>query len=214
MKVIKVFTGIIEEIGIIKNIKSIAQAKKFTIQSHKVIQDLKVDDSVSVNGVCLTVVNINSNVFDCEAVEETLKKSTLKFLKSNQKVNLEGALTLQSRIGGHIVQGHIDTIGSIRQITSENVGKIYTISYPNQYRKYLVEVGSICLDGVSLTISTLNSNSFDVSIIPHTFENTIFKYYEIGDFVNLEFDIIGKYIENFINKSETLEEKLNNFLNS
>ncbi|MBP7214871.1 MAG: riboflavin synthase [Candidatus Kapabacteria bacterium] len=208
------FTGIIEEIGIIKNIKPIAQAKRITIQSKKVIKNLNVDDSISVNGVCLTVVSVVSDSFECEAVEETLKKSTLKFLKSNQKINLERALTLQNRIGGHIVQGHIDTIGKIREIKSENIGKIYTISYPSEYRKYLVQVGSICIDGVSLTLSAFNTNSFEVSIIPHTFENTIFKYYRNGDLVNLEFDLIGKYIENFVNKSETFEEKLNNFLNS
>lgn len=209
------FTGIIEEIGTIKSINSIGQAKRIAIQSNKVISDIKVDDSVSVNGVCLTVVKINSSYIECESVEETLRKTTLKYLNSNQKVNLERALTLQSRIGGHLVQGHTDTTGTIKGIHSESLGKIFAISFPSEYKKYLIEVGSISVDGVSLTVSSFNSNSFELSIIPHTFNSTIFQYYKVGDYVNLEFDLIGKYVENFVkNKSENFEEKLNNFLNS
>ena len=209
------FTGIIEEVGTIKSITSIGQAKRIAIHSNKVINDLKVDDSVSVNGVCLTVVKINSIYFECESVEETLRKTTLKYLKLSQKVNLERALTLQSRIGGHLVQGHTDTTGTIQGIRDESLGKIFTISFPSEYKKYLIEVGSITVDGVSLTVSSFNSNSFNISIIPHTFENTIFQFYRVGDYVNLEFDLIGKYVENFVkNKSENFEEKLSNFLKS
>ena len=213
MKENKLFTGIIEDIGTIKSVKSTGKAKRIAIQSDKIISDLKVDDSVAINGVCLTVVKIDSNVFECESVEETLRKTTLKYINNNQKVNLERALTLQTRIGGHLVQGHTDTTGIIKNIQNESVGKIFTISYPSEYKKYLIEVGSVCVDGVSLTISSFNSNSFELSIIPHTFTHTIFQYYKVGDNVNLEYDLIGKYVENFINKSENFEEKLKNFLN-
>lgn len=208
------FTGIIEEIGRVNNIKSLGQAKRIEIQAQKVIQDLKVDDSIAINGACLTVVEINPESFICESVEETIKKTTLKYLKTSQKVNLERALTMQSRIGGNLVQGHVDSTGTIASIQSETIGKIYTISYPSDYKKYLIHVGSVCVDGVSLTLASFNSNMFQLSIIPHTCQNTIFQYYKVGDIVNLEFDLIGKYIENFINKSENFEEKLNKFLNS
>lgn len=208
------FTGIIEDIGTITSLKSSGQAKRIEIQSQKIIQDLKVDDSVAINGICLTVVKINNSSFECESVEETLKKTTLKLLKAGQKVNLERALTLQSRIGGHLVQGHVDSIGKIDQIKFETLGKIFTISFPSEFRKYLIQVGSICIDGVSLTIANLHSNNFELSIIPHTYQTTIFQYYKVGDSVNLEFDLIGKYVENFINKADEFEEKLNIFLNS
>jgi riboflavin synthase len=206
------FTGLIEEIGHIRSINRLGNSIKFEIESKKILNDLKIDDSVAINGVCLTVTDLKQNSFIADAVDETLRKTTFSRYKINQSVNLERALMLSSRLGGHIVLGHIDTIGKILEIQNESLGILFKVSFPAEFNKFVVKVGSICIDGVSLTISDLFNNSFRTSVIPHTFNNTIFREYKIGTVVNLEFDILGKYIEKLTTGKSDFEDKLKSFL--
>jgi riboflavin synthase len=208
------FTGIIEEIGKINSLKRIGNSLRIEISVSKILEELKIDDSVAINGVCLTAVEVKSSSFVAEAVDETLRKTTLSKLKTNEKVNIERALTLSTRLGGHIVLGHIDTIGKILDIRKESLGILFKFNYPQEYYNLIVRVGSIAIDGVSLTISEYDRSSITVSVIPHTFENTIFYSYKKGTEINIEFDIIGKYIEKIVTGKSKFEENLKNFLKS
>lgn len=191
------FTGIVEEVGKVKSIVQRGKARIFTISSKKLLNEIKVGDSVSVNGVCLTVFEKGKDSFKVEAVEETIKKTNLGELKVGDPVNLELALKLGERLGGHIVQGHIDTTGMVKSIKKLENSWIFEIKFPSEFRKYLIPKGAIAVDGISLTIAELDRDKFKVSIIPYTFDNTNFKFRKVGDRVNLEFDLFGKYIENF-----------------
>ncbi|ROL61320.1 riboflavin synthase [Bacteroidetes/Chlorobi group bacterium ChocPot_Mid] len=193
------FTGLIEEIGEIKAIRPIGNGRRFTIGARKIMNDLKIDDSVALNGVCQTVVKLSEDTFEVEAVEETLRKTTLGKLNISQKINLERAVRLNDRLGGHLVQGHVDCTGYVLSIIPESAGKNLWVSFPTKFRKYVVPVGSICIDGVSLTVAKVEADKLMVAIIPHTWNSTIFKELKNGKEVNLEFDIIGKYIENMTN---------------
>jgi len=206
------FTGLIEEIGKIISIERTGNALRIQIENKEILSDLKIDDSVSVNGVCLTVVKVLSNGFVAEAVEETMKKTTLSLLKSSFMVNLERALTISTRLGGHLVLGHIDTIGKVLKIRKQTLGTLITFSYPSEFSKYLVNTGSICIDGVSLTIAEYISSDFTISVIPHSISRTIIQNYQQGTEVNLEFDIIGKYIEKMVNGKSNYDDKLKEFL--
>jgi riboflavin synthase len=192
------FTGLIEEIGTIKAISPLGGGKTIEVSAKKILDDVKVDDSVSIEGVCQTVVSVASTSFVVEAVEETLRKTNFNKLSIGKKVNLERAMRLNDRLGGHLVQGHADCTGTIRQIRRETTGILIQVAYPSEYAKYLVRTGSVCVNGVSLTIARLDGGSFTVSIIPHTFNNTSFQFLKNGDSVNLEFDIIGKYLEKLL----------------
>jgi len=196
------FTGLVEEIGTIKSIQKKGLGINFNISAEKILDDLQIDDSVAVNGTCLTVVEIQSKGFVVQAVDETTRKTTLKNFTQNQRVNLERAMTLNRRLGGHIVLGHIDTIGKLIAIKKEDLGTIYKFEVSAEFSKYLVRVGSICIDGVSLTLSKNEKNIFEISVIPHTINQTIIKDYKVGQVVNIEFDIIGKYVENFIRNKD------------
>ncbi len=193
------FTGIIEEIGVIKNISNYGKAKKIEVIAAKVMENSKIDDSISIDGVCQTIIELKNNSFVVEAVEETILKTNFNLLKNNDKVNLERALKLETRLGGHLVQGHIDCVGKITSIEKQSLGILMYIEFPYEYRKYIVQHGSIAVNGVSLTVARLLSNTFVVSVIPHTWENTNLKLKGLGSVVNLEFDIIAKYVENMIN---------------
>jgi len=195
------FTGIIEEIGTILKISHKEQNLRIKVSAPKSCKELQIKDSVAINGVCQTVISRDKQSFEIEAVEETLNKTNFSKLKPNDKVNIELPLKLQSRLGGHIVLGHVDCVGTIKNIKEKNGSWIFTITYPKEFSKYLISVGSIAIDGVSLTIARLKTDVFDVSIIPYTMENTIFNYYKIGNIVNLEFDVIGKYVSQLINDS-------------
>lgn len=199
------FTGLIEEIGVIKSIRSIGGGKKITVEANKILDDLKIDDSVALNGACQTVVAINGNQFDVEAVEETLIKTTLSGFISGKKINLERAAKLGDRLGGHLVQGHVDTVGTVASIEKLSTGVLIWISFDRQFDKYMVNTGSICIDGVSLTSARVESSRFMVSIIPHTFKMTTLSMLSPGDKVNLEFDIIGKYIDKMISIKQNKE---------
>lgn len=195
------FTGLIEEIGKIDKIKKIGNGIELTIACYKILSKVNIDDSIAVNGVCLTATKINKNTFVAQAVDETVRKTTLKNLQIGNEVNLETALTLQKMLGGHLVLGHIDSIGKVMSIKKEDLGTLIQIQYETNFSKYLVEVGSIAIDGVSLTLAKINDADFTVSIIPHTYKNTVLRNYKVGQQVNLEFDIIGKYVEKMLTKS-------------
>ncbi len=186
------FTGIIEDIGYVLSVEKQKDNLNFCIKS-KITDELKVDQSVSHNGVCLTVVKIDKDKYYVTAIKETLKKTNLSFLKVNDLVNLERCLKLGDRLDGHLVQGHVDQTATCTNIIDDNGSKVYTFQYDDK-GNLTVEKGSICVNGVSLTVIDSMKNSFSVAIIPYTMENTNFHKISLGTIVNLEFDILGKYI--------------------
>ncbi len=196
------FTGIIEEVGVIKNIKKDFKSAELTISTNLIYEDLEVGHSVSTNGVCLTATKVNGKEFIAEVMNETLSRSSLGNLKVGSLVNLERALPVNGRFGGHIVTGHIDGTGRVVSIKKEGIATWYSIKAVPQLMKYIIEKGSIAIDGISLTVATTSSDKFSVSIIPHTSKETIMSDYRVGSVVNLENDIIGKYAERFISSSQ------------
>lgn len=192
------FTGLIEEVGRVFNIRQYGEAVELRIECRQILSDMNIDDSICVNGVCLTVESFSENQFSATAVEETLRKTNLGDLTLGNNVNLERAMKLDSRFGGHYVQGHTDTTTTISNIVQETKNVLFTFDIPQKSAKYIVERGSITINGVSLTVASIENNTFTVAIIPHTFENTTFKDLKVGSKVNLEFDIIGKYVENMM----------------
>lgn len=195
------FTGIIEEIGLVKDVIPQGSGKRIQFRAGKVLGDLKIDQSVAVNGVCLTVVEIGADFFSADAVAETLLKSTLSKLQRNDQVNLERALRLQDRLGGHLVQGHVDGIGIIRTLSRQQHASALTVEIPDDLVRYTIQKGSIAIDGVSLTIAQKQDQSISVAVIPHTFSQTIFQFKKTGDRVNIEVDFLSKYIEQFIHRT-------------
>lgn len=195
------FTGIIEEIGTIRSVQSAAGKKSFEISASQVLEDLQIDHSISVNGVCLTVRQLKSDAFVADAVEETLNRSTLRNLKENDPVNLERAMRLADRLGGHIVQGHVDGMGKIIRIDQSGGQTTLTIEIPDDMEKYTITKGSIAVNGVSLTIASKQKNHLQIAVIPHTWENTTFKFNRPSDAVNIEVDFFAKYIEQFFSQS-------------
>ncbi|HOQ49016.1 MAG TPA: riboflavin synthase [Candidatus Kapabacteria bacterium] len=205
------FTGLVEEIGKVKKIQPTGGGLRFTVEASKIFDDLRIDDSVAINGVCQTVTEINGNSFAFVAVEETLSKTTLSELKAGSAVNLERALRPIDRMGGHIVQGHVDCIGKVTRIERLSTAVLVWVQFPREFEKYVVRTGSICIDGVSLTTARVQENNCMVSIIPHTWEKTILKHYSTGTKVNLEFDIIGKYVEKILGSSHGQSSILEQF---
>lgn len=187
------FTGIIETLGEIKNISKENSNLHISVKS-KITSALKIDQSVAHNGVCLTVVNIEDDVFTVTAIDETIQKTNLSTWKTNDFVNLERAMKLGSRMDGHIVQGHVDQTATCTAISPQNGSTIFTFSYDSNLNNVTIEKGSITVNGVSLTVVNSQDNAFSVAIIPYTIEHTNFKNFEIGTIVNLEFDVIGKYV--------------------
>ncbi len=209
------FTGIVEEIGEVKKIENSGISSMLYIGCSKVLEDTKVGDSISTNGVCLTVVDVLENGFKADVMAETLRSSSLGELNIGSKVNLERALTFDKRLGGHIVSGHIDGSGDIVYFEREDNAVWITINAPKNILKYIVLKGSIAIDGVSLTVAYVDDNKFKVSIIPHTAEESILLSKNIGSKVNLECDLIGKYAEKllFLNNKDRLKKDINkNFL--
>lgn len=201
------FTGIVEEIGKIKAIKKGKNSARLVINAKKVLEDVKLGDSIAVNGVCLTVTEFSNSEFGVDVMHESLRKSSLSTLKNDSSVNLERAMLLNGRFGGHIVSGHIDGTGKIINIKNDDNAIWYTISAKDKIMKYIIEKGSITIDGISLTVANLSESDFSVSIIPHTQEETILKTKKIGDIVNLENDCIAKYVEKLLNFKEKSEVK-------
>ena len=189
------FTGIIEEVGEIQSIKKGANSAVITIKASTVLGDLHLGDSVALNGVCLTAVSIGKNNYSVDVMHETLRRTNLGELKSGSKVNLERAMAANGRFGGHIVAGHIDGTGIVEEITKDETAVWYRISAGEELLRYIVEKGSIAIDGISLTVARVSGKDFSVSIIPHTQGETTLSERKVSDVVNLECDIIGKYVE-------------------
>ena len=190
------FTGIIESLGKITNVKVDQGNIDFTIES-EISQELKVDQSVSHNGVCLTVTETDNNTHTVTAVKETLDKSSLKNFSVDDLINLERAMKLGERLDGHLVQGHVDGVAKCVDFSANNGSWIYTFEFDIKNEMLLIEKGSICINGVSLTVFNIAENNFSVTIIPYTYENTSFKNLKKGDLVNIEYDMIGKYLARF-----------------
>ncbi len=193
------FTGIIETLGIVKEVEQDRSNKTFCIES-KIGGELKVDQSVSHNGVCLTVTQVKGNLHWVTAIDETLKKSNLDKVQSGDIINLERCMIANGRFDGHVVQGHVDQIGTCTSIKDEQGSWLYTFKYDSGLGNVTVEKGSISINGVSLTCFNSKDNEFMVAIIPYTYENTNFQSIKLGDSVNLEFDIIGKYVKRLLGK--------------
>ena len=202
------FTGIIEEIGTIAKVVSRAKSSRITIKAHAIFSDLKLGDSVAVNGVCLTVNEMTTHSFTADVMHETIKHTSLVGLTKATKVNLERAMAADGRFGGHIVSGHIDSTGIIREIKQDDNALIYTIAAKPDILKYVVKKGSIAIDGVSLTVVDVDDAHFWVSIIPHTLHETVLAYRKSGNIVNLEVDILAKYIEKLMHPQGVNESKI------
>mgnify|MGYP006063729309 FL=1 len=196
------FTGLVEEIGTIKECKSIPDGKEAWIEGHIVIEDLKRDDSISCSGICLTVVETENQLFKVQLVNETLKKTTAKSWNNGTKLNLERALLPTSRMGGHFVQGHVDGTVKILDIIPMEDSAVWHFSLPENLQLFLVDKGSICLDGISLTIVEKFDNYFTVALIPHTLSVTTWGQKRVNDLVNIEVDIMAKYIQNLMPKEK------------
>lgn len=194
------FTGLIEEVGSVIKKTPYGGGYEFEIQCSKVLEGVNEGDSINVSGVCQTVTKLTSHSFAVIAVEETLSKTTLGEFKQGGKVNLERSLLASSRLGGHFVLGHTDVTGTITGIEKLSASTNFTISFPKQFAKFLVPVGSIAVDGISLTCAEVFADAFKVAIIPHTIANTVLAYKSIGDKVNLEFDVLGKYVVKLFGK--------------
>ena len=190
------FTGIVESLGKITNINLEEGNVDFTIKS-SISKELKIDQSVSHNGVCLTVVDVKNDTHTVTAVKETLDKSSLKNFNEGDSMNLERAMKLGERLDGHMVQGHVDGVAKCIEVNLNEGSWIYKFKFDKNWQSLLIEKGSVCINGVSLTVFGINDNTFCVTIIPYTFENTSFKELKPGDLVNIEFDMVGKYLSRF-----------------
>lgn len=192
------FTGIIEEMGTVQAVRRGSASSVLTIQAAKVLEDVKDGDSIAVNGVCLTVTSHGSSYFTADVMHETLNRSSLGSLRQSSPVNLERAMAAGGRFGGHIVSGHIDGTGTITSIRQDGIALWYTISASPALLRYIIEKGSIAIDGISLTVAAVTDRDFSVSIIPHTAAQTTLSQKKAGDTVNLENDVIGKYVEKLL----------------
>lgn len=199
---IRLFTGIIEELGTVQRIDLLKDSASLTIAANIVLNGSQIGDSIAVNGVCLTATAITSKSFTVDMMHETLQKTSLRELKQYSKVNLERALQLQSRLGGHIVSGHVDGVGNIASITPVGIAQVYKILTTPDITAGLLSKGSVAIDGISLTVIDVAENHFTVSLIPHTMKNTTLGFKGIGSVINLETDIIGKYVAMILNRNK------------
>ena len=194
------FTGIIEEVGELKELKRLGDEARITVSCRRVWEGLEIGDSVAVNGVCLTAVETAPGYFAADVSEESLQRSNLGGLKRGAALNLERAMRLGSRLGGHIVQGHVDGGGYLKSARDSGRGRTYAFAAPPEVQAYLVEKGSIAVDGISLTVSALGDGEFSVAAIPHTVEETNLRRAKSGDAVNLEVDVIAKYVRSYMER--------------
>ncbi len=201
------FTGIIEEIGTVRGIKRGNRSVVLEVQAKKILEDLKVGDSIATNGVCLTVISFANGSFCADVMPETMQRSNLGELHVGDRVNLERALSLNGRLGGHIVSGHVDGLGKITGKEKDENAIWITISAPSELLRYIVDKGSITIDGISLTVVSVTDSEFTVSIIPHTQEETTLVKKKIGNTVNLENDVIAKYVEKLMRPASPAEPK-------
>lgn len=201
------FTGIIEEIGEIKAVQNGRQSARLTIKGNVVTKDSKVGDSIAVNGVCLTATSIEGNMFTADVMAETMRRTALSKLVSGSRVNLERAMAADGRFGGHIVSGHIDGTGTIRSMKREDNAVWVEIAAEEKILRYIIEKGSIAINGISLTVAYVDDTCFRVSIIPHTGEATTLLEEKPGNTVNLENDVIGKYVEKLLRPTDNMNKK-------
>ena len=192
------FTGIVEEIGTLKSVQKGRHSAVLRIQAKKILEDVHIGDSIAVNGICLTVTEFSANEFAADVMHETMSRTNLGQLRQGSPVNLERAMAANGRFGGHIVSGHVDGTGTIASITRDDNAIWYTISAPPAILRYIVEKGSITIDGTSLTVARVSDKDFAISAIPHTVAVTILGQKKVGDQVNLENDILGKYVEKLL----------------
>lgn len=200
------FTGIVEEMGTIAGIQKGAKSAVLTVQAKKVFEDIHIGDSIALNGVCLTVTSLGGDTYTADVMNETLQRSSLGSLTIGSRVNLERAMAANGRFGGHIVSGHIDGTGTVKKVEKDDNAIWYTIAAPENLMKYIVEKGSIAIDGISLTVAKRSDVDFAISMIPHTAKETVLSQKKPGDIVNLENDIVGKYVEQLM-RYEQKEEK-------
>ena len=192
------FTGLVAELGVVKSSRKIGNSFKLTIGADKVLKDLQVGDSIAVNGACLTVVEFNKDSFTVDVMPQTSKNTVVPNFNAGDKVNLERTVRVGDRLDGHIVQGHVDFVGKVIGYKQDDIAVIVSIQIAKQAMKYIVLKGSVAIDGISLTVSDLGEDWFSVSIIPHTAKNTTLGHKGEGDLVNIETDILGKYVERLL----------------
>lgn len=192
------FTGIIEELGTVERVTRGRVSAVLAIRAEAILSDLKIGDSVAVNGVCLTATSLTGHGFTADVMHETLNRSALALLRPGSRVNLERALAAGGRFGGHIVAGHVDGVGTVQRITRDDNAVWYTIAAGPEILRYVVEKGSIAIDGISLTVARVDGQSFAISAIPHTVSVTTLAHRRVGDPVNLETDVLGKYVEKLL----------------
>lgn len=205
------FTGIIKDVGRIAHIEDLGGGKRLTIEA-AFAAALEPDESVAINGACQTVVAVGEGTFDVVTIEETLRKTTFGELTVGTAVNLERAMQPNGRLDGHFVMGHVDATGSVVEVTNEQTNRLYRIQFEADFMPYLIPVGSITVDGISLTVARLNGNTFTVAIIPHTFDHTNVATWVVGTRVNLEFDMIGKYVVRWLEHRAPLSQDPARFL--
>lgn len=206
------FTGMIEELGKVKSISGGRLLKRLEIQAAKVLEDLKVGDSININGACQTVTGVKPSSFSVETVEETLKRTNLSELRVQDQVNLERPLRFSDRLSGHILSGHVDCKGRIKSITHTDASLRFEFSLPETYLTYIVEQGSVGVEGVSLTVVDVLKESISVSVIPFTFSHTNLSQKKQGDAVNVEVDILGKFVRRFVEMKSSKEKITEEFL--
>lgn len=198
VRCVSMFTGIVEEIGTIENIRKGQHSAVLTIRADRILEDMKIGDSIAVNGVCLTVTSFSSSVFTADVMHETLNRSSLAQAVCGSHVNLERAMAANGRFGGHLVAGHVDGVGTISDIRRDDTAIWYTVKADPSILKYIIEKGSVAIDGISLTVAGVEADRFSISAIPHTVQVTILGERRKGDLVNLENDMIGKYVERLL----------------
>lgn len=205
------FTGIVEEIGKIQSVNRTGSSAVLSVGCTKVIEGTKLGDSIAVNGVCLTVIAMNDSSFSADISYETLDKSSMRNINNSVKVNLERALTLNTRLGGHMVSGHVDAVGIVKYVKPESNSYVLGISFPGNISKYIAVKGSITIDGISLTVAEIRSNILEIAVIPHTFENTTLMDRKAGASINIEVDQVARYIEKLLinnNQEDQLSAKM------
>lgn len=199
------FTGLIAELGTAERLAEGSTSCQLTVRAQKILPGVKIGDSIAVNGVCLTVVHLQGNRFTADVMPETVRRTTLRQLQPGDRVNLEKALRPTDGLDGHIVQGHVEGVGTIREIVPEGNALAYHIETPKELLRYIVEKGSVAIDGISLTVTETDETGFSVSLIPHTAKMTTLGYKSVGDSVNLETDILARYVEKMLGLQKTAD---------
>jgi riboflavin synthase len=199
------FTGIVESMGTVKRLARKGEDARLFIDTSMNLDDLKIGDSIAINGACLTVTEKTGSVFSADVSAETMARTNIKLLKSGEKVNLEKSLRMNSFLGGHLVLGHVDGMGKIKEKITKANSIQFGVEIDNELSRYVVEKGSVAVDGISLTVNSCEKSRFHVNIIPHTARNTTLEFKKVADLVNIETDIIAKYVEKFLNPGKGID---------